>query len=1151
MKTLNHIIITLICFTTLTYAQSGVHTQSFSGELNGANIAGIIKYKPDCYLGNPYISVAIGNVKIVSYHYQGKSYSGKAIPNYSFPLQVKDGYLMIESTFRYGSKSSIYASPVHFTINSGIDSDKFIQAFTGEQYFGGFTNPLKVFLKSHGIDKCSDDWGRNLGNIISLSITGGGLDGVDRELENAIKKLLKDNKVKELLRDANSQFSASNYDAAEGLYRDVLREDFNNQEAKNKLEEIKEIKKNAKLENEFNAFIESGDNYAQQEDYSNAIDQYKRALSTGFNNSEAQRKIDNAKDAEEARIENLKIEKEKAEANKQAETLKKEEDDKLKEAENKLDNARTHINQGDTYSSNKQYKEAIREYKKALELDPENATLKAHINNIETQLNKIESDKVANERRQEEAQIEAQKDAQIDRDRLKAQQEDFDNQIKAAEYVGEYLTSSLDIIIQQDASYSNYKRNIESVTRIKQSDDPYQVISDFNSKLAELERLSVQRHNQRIKEINASYAQQSTYNTTAMEQAGTDIGTMIVKMSLPKQIEKEKAAAKEKLEDQKRTMLSKIKDKRIKEFESNKNSYNKRAASEIDINNEEYYNEMAEYYQCKMDKSESRFSIDHTDWVNPDCDEVKSNYSQTSDTPTGRELYLASLRKFKNANKYYQSASKSFVEMAIKESPKVADYYFHRAKFEEVGTINHIALMNKTLELDPKNLRAKDYLEFSIAEKKRFDETAYFDSNWKVTKRNQATYYRPLVGKVENLFHIKDYYASNDQLQMEGYASMFEENTTATFVGKVSYYFESGKIDNEVFYDNGLLKQRIDYNKNGKAKIEFYEGRNNSVFSNGNYGDIVEVNYSESGFIKYLKWNYTGSHKKKNYKFYSFACDDNGTLLFRDVYNDNGKLKDKIVADNITAIHRASQSYISAKEYSDAIKLLEHGITLFPEDAIMYYYLGIAKGNNEGILSSINSTISKKINVTISSKMSKNNEEAIANFDNGIRYAKNDPDLLVRLHEELGNLYFKVNDFNKSEQAFNNGLDINPQDASLLNSYSLSLAKRVQRLDEAEQMINLCNEVSPNQSEFQDTFAWVLYKQGKYGEAINWINKAINNGGQNVAIVWEHKGDTTYKLGDKDGAIGFWKTAKSLSKGDGGEVSDFLNQKIKKKILIE
>ena len=135
---------------------------------------------------------------------------------------------------------------------------------------------------------------------------------------------------------------------------------------------------------------------------------------------------------------------------------------------------------------------------------------------------------------------------------------------------------------------------------------------------------------------------------------------------------------------------------------------------------------------------------------------------------------------------------------------------------------------------------------------------------------------------------------------------------------------------------------------------------------------------------------------------------------------------------------------------------------------------------------------------------------------------------MVRFYEELGNLFFKVNDFSKSEQAYNNGLDINPNDVSILNSYSRSLAKKVQRLDEAKQMIKLCNELEPNKGIYQDTYAWVLYKQGKYNEANDWLNRSVTNGGNKHAIVWEHKGDISYKLGDKDQALMHWQ-ADSIS----------------------
>ena len=46
-------------------------------------------------------------------------------------------------------------------------------------------------------------------------------------------------------------------------------------------------------------------------------------------------------------------------------------------------------------------------------------------------------------------------------------------------------------------------------------------------------------------------------------------------------------------------------------------------------------------------------------------------------------------------------------------------------------------------------------------------DTTYFDSKWKVTNADNATFYR-IDKKTDSGFERTDYFASNDQVQMHG-----------------------------------------------------------------------------------------------------------------------------------------------------------------------------------------------------------------------------------------------------------------------------------------------------------------------------------------------------------------------------------------------
>ena len=95
-------------------------------------------------------------------------------------------------------------------------------------------------------------------------------------------------------------------------------------------------------------------------------------------------------------------------------------------------------------------------------------------------------------------------------------------------------------------------------------------------------------------------------------------------------------------------------------------------------------------------------------------------------------------------------------------------------------------------------------------------------------------------------------------------------------------------------------------------------------------------------------------------------------------------------------------------------------------------------------------------------------------------------------------------------------------------------------------MSKRCNELEPNNGTYQDTYAWILYCLSEYKSALEWIERAIKNGGDKSAVIIEHYGDILFKLGQKQEAVNQWKRAKSI-----GEGSDLLNKKINNEDLLE
>jgi tetratricopeptide (TPR) repeat protein len=116
----------------------------------------------------------------------------------------------------------------------------------------------------------------------------------------------------------------------------------------------------------------------------------------------------------------------------------------------------------------------------------------------------------------------------------------------------------------------------------------------------------------------------------------------------------------------------------------------------------------------------------------------------------------------------------------------------------------------------------------------------------------------------------------------------------------------------------------------------------------------------------------------------------------------------------------------------------------------------------------------------------------------------------------------------------------------VLNNYAYYLTLRNEKLDKAAEMSKKSNELRPDDATFEDTYAWVFYKQGKYEDAKIWLEKAFAHGGDKSGAILEHYGDLLFKMGKVEDALTYWNKAKVT-----GEFSELLEKKIVDKKLYE
>jgi tetratricopeptide (TPR) repeat protein len=133
---------------------------------------------------------------------------------------------------------------------------------------------------------------------------------------------------------------------------------------------------------------------------------------------------------------------------------------------------------------------------------------------------------------------------------------------------------------------------------------------------------------------------------------------------------------------------------------------------------------------------------------------------------------------------------------------------------------------------------------------------------------------------------------------------------------------------------------------------------------------------------------------------------------------------------------------------------------------------------------------------------------------------------------ELGAVFEKQKKFADAEAAFRQIIAREPENAAALNYLGYMLAERGERLDESVGLLKRALQIEPENGSYLDSLGWAYYKDGKLDLAEENLKKAADQLLTN-SIVQDHYGDVLFKLGRFDEAISAWDRALA---GDGDSI---------------
>ncbi len=98
-------------------------------------------------------------------------------------------------------------------------------------------------------------------------------------------------------------------------------------------------------------------------------------------------------------------------------------------------------------------------------------------------------------------------------------------------------------------------------------------------------------------------------------------------------------------------------------------------------------------------------------------------------------------------------------------------------------------------------------------------------------------------------------------------------------------------------------------------------------------------------------------------------------------------------------------------------------------------------------------------------------------------------------------IYHRQEQWELAGRSYRAALIINPESALVLNNYAYMFALQNSNLNEAMTMVDKAIEIEPENSAFLDTKAWLLFRQGKYHEALQQITVAIELGSESAEVL--------------------------------------------------
>ena len=482
--------------------------------------------------------------------------------------------------------------------------------------------------------------------------------------------------------------------------------------------------------------------------------------------------------------------------------------------------------------------------------------------------------------------------------------------------------------------------------------------------------------------------------------------------------------------------------------------------------------------------------------------EAFSMISRAAELQPDNKWYQIRLAKFCAKNGDYQSFIDIYDKL-IENEPDNLDYL--ESYINVLLLIGDYDKVIETLDVVEDQLGKNEYVflqRIQIYDEQGKKDKAIEEMEKLVEFMPENTHYRALLAEsYRKVKRDKDAYKQYLKIKE------IEPDNKYINISLMDYYQSMGELDKAFEEFIAAIKNKnLDY----ETKVQIYdiwfqkqEGKEASDDAEAAGQAFIETHSDKSiGYYIIATVNYNNGDYAKAKEYYNYAIERE--------------------ANNFATLYQLSLCNIELRDYQSLIEITDKAISLYPEQPLFYLFKGIGYFNQKDY--------ENTVNVLEKGRKLSANKELTADFDTYI-----------------GDTYNILKNKQKSYEAYDRVLRSNPDNIYVLNNYAYYLSLDNQDLERALQMSAKTIKAEPKNPTYLDTYAWILYKLGRYDEALKYMNKVFKYDKNPQGINYEHLGDIQYQLGDIKNAVKNWKKAKKA----GGEVSEFLDKKIKEEKLYE